>query len=117
MLFNSFEFLIFYIVVVAVFFTLPHRHRWILLLAASYYFYMSWKAEYVVLIMAATLINYGVGLGLERSTSVRLRRLLLTLGIFIESRNPLHLQIPRFFLQQCPRGPGIDQHLSRHARV
>ena len=81
MLFNSFEFLIFYIVVVAVFFTLPHRHRWILLLAASYYFYMSWKAEYVVLIMAATLINYGVGIGLESSKNVRLRRLLLTLGI------------------------------------
>ncbi len=81
MLFNSFEFLIFYIVVVAVFFTLPHRHRWVLLLAASYYFYMSWKAEYVVLIMAATLINYGVGIGLERSANVGLRRLLLALGI------------------------------------
>jgi len=81
MLFNSFEFLIFYIVVVAIFFTLPQRHRWILLLAASYYFYMSWKAEYVVLIMAATLINYVVGIGLERSDSVSLRRLLLATGI------------------------------------
>ena len=40
------------------FFATPHRHRWMLLLAASYYFYMCWKAEYVVLIVAATLINY-----------------------------------------------------------
>jgi D-alanyl-lipoteichoic acid acyltransferase DltB (MBOAT superfamily) len=81
MLFNSFEFLIFFIAVVAIFFALPERRRWILLLAASYYFYMSWKAEYVVLIIAATLINYAVGIGLERSKSVKLRRTLLTAGI------------------------------------
>jgi len=77
-LFNSFQFLIFYVVVVSVFFAIPHRFRWMLLLAASYYFYMCWKAEYVVLIVAATVINYGAALGIERSDRALVRRLLLT---------------------------------------
>jgi alginate O-acetyltransferase complex protein AlgI len=81
LLFNSFEFLIFYILVVAVFFTLPQKRRWILLLIASYWFYMSWKVEYVLLIFAATLINYAVALGIERSGDPTVRKSLLALGV------------------------------------
>lgn len=44
MLFNSAEFLIFFPIVVALFFATPHRYRWALLLVASYYFYIAWKA-------------------------------------------------------------------------
>ncbi|MDQ3606930.1 MAG: poly(beta-D-mannuronate) O-acetylase, partial [Gemmatimonadota bacterium] len=39
MLFNSWEFLVFFPVVVALYFATPFRFRWALLLAASYYFY------------------------------------------------------------------------------
>lgn len=58
MLFNSFDFLIFFPAVVAVYFATPLRYRWMLLLAGSYYFYACWKAEYLVLIMASTLVDY-----------------------------------------------------------
>jgi alginate O-acetyltransferase complex protein AlgI len=58
MLFNSFEFLLFFPLVIFLYFALPYRWRWVLLLAASYYFYMSWKAEYILLIVASTLIDY-----------------------------------------------------------
>lgn len=81
MLFNSFEFLLFYVVVVAVYFCTPFNSRWMLLLTASYYFYMSWKPEYVVLIMAATLINYGAALGMEKARSEAVRRSLLGLAV------------------------------------
>ena len=80
MLFSSFEFLLFYIAVVAIFFSLPQRFRWIVLLTASYVFYMSWRAEYVVLIVAATLINYGVAIGIERSRDPVTRGALLVTG-------------------------------------
>lgn len=62
MLFNSFDFLLFFPVVVAMYFALPYRFRWGFLLAASYYFYACWKAEYLILIMASTLIDYWAGL-------------------------------------------------------
>jgi D-alanyl-lipoteichoic acid acyltransferase DltB (MBOAT superfamily) len=67
MLFNSIEYLIFLPLVVACYFALPHRFRWVLLLITSYYFYMSWKAEYAILIMISTLIDYVAGLGMERA--------------------------------------------------
>ena len=61
MLFNSFEFLIFFPVVVTLYFLTPHRFKWILLLAASYFFYMWWEPAYILLILLSTVIDFGVG--------------------------------------------------------
>ncbi|MCL4138179.1 UNVERIFIED_CONTAM: hypothetical protein GTU68_064966 [Idotea baltica] len=58
MLFNSLHFLAFFPIVVTIYFLLAPKWRWVLLLLASYYFYMSWKAEYIVLIIISTLIDY-----------------------------------------------------------
>lgn len=58
MLFNSIHFIIFFILVIGLYFTIPHKHRWVLLLIASYYFYMSWKAEYAILMLISTGIDY-----------------------------------------------------------
>lgn len=62
MLFNSLEFLIFFPVVAVFYFVLPHRVRWVWLLAASYYFYMCWNPKYAVLMALSTAITYLSGL-------------------------------------------------------
>jgi D-alanyl-lipoteichoic acid acyltransferase DltB (MBOAT superfamily) len=66
MLFNSIEFLFFLPVVTALYFALPQRYRNSLLLAASYYFYMCWKAEYILLITASTLVGYFAAIQSDR---------------------------------------------------
>lgn len=82
MLFNSLEFLFFFPIVVGVFFALPHRFRWALLLLASYYFYMCWKPEYVLLILASTLIDYFAARGMEKAGDRRkLKQALLGLSL------------------------------------
>ncbi|HPG67964.1 MAG TPA: MBOAT family protein [Candidatus Hydrogenedentes bacterium] len=48
----------FFAVVVALYFALPFRARWLLLLIASYYFYMAWEPLYALLIVASTLVDY-----------------------------------------------------------
>lgn len=58
MLFNSLQFLIFFPIVVILYYLLKPSVRWVLLLAASYYFYMAWKPEYIVLIVISTLVDY-----------------------------------------------------------
>src|SRR6266567_2206159 len=58
MLFNSLDFLIFFPIVVLIYFLLAHKYRWAFLLLASYYFAFSWKAESVIIIIAATIVNY-----------------------------------------------------------
>ncbi|MBT4056014.1 MBOAT family protein, partial [Candidatus Peregrinibacteria bacterium] len=61
MLFNSFEYILFLPTVAILFFVLPHKHRWILLLAASYFFYMYWDPKYALLLAGSTLISYYSG--------------------------------------------------------
>ncbi len=58
MQFTSFEFLIFFPVVVLLYYVMPRRLRQLWLLVASYYFYMSWNAKYGILILASTVITY-----------------------------------------------------------
>lgn len=58
MLFNSLPFLIFLPSVVLLYYLLPHRSRWVMMLAASYFFYGYWKIEYLTLIIASTTVDY-----------------------------------------------------------
>ncbi|TPE40013.1 MBOAT family O-acyltransferase [Pontibacter mangrovi] len=66
MLFNSFEFLVFFPTVVGLYFLLPHRFRWILLLIASYTFYMFWRVDYAIILVISTLIDYLCGRMMDR---------------------------------------------------
>lgn len=58
MLFNSTEFLLFFPLMVVGYYLLPGKYRWIWLLAGSYFFYMSWNAGYILLILTSTLVDY-----------------------------------------------------------
>jgi len=65
----------------AIYFAIPHRFRWVLLLAASYYFYMATKPGFVVFILLSTFITYyaGIQMGKTESKSKRKKFLLLSL--------------------------------------
>ena len=67
MLFNSFDFLLFFPVVSVFYFVLPHRVRYLWLLAASYYFYMCWNPKYALLMLTSTAITYASGLLITRA--------------------------------------------------
>lgn len=83
MSFNSIQFFLFFPIVVVIYYATPHRFRWGWLLAASYYFYMSWRPEYVLLIVASTLVDYYCGLMMWKSHNpiARTRWLWLSLCI------------------------------------
>ncbi len=78
MLFNSVEFLLFFPVVAALHWLLPHRFRWLLLLLASYIFYMAWEPVYAVLILLSTVVDYTVALRMPAAKGARRRALLAT---------------------------------------
>jgi alginate O-acetyltransferase complex protein AlgI len=82
-LFNSAEFLLFLPIVLIGYFLLPYRLRWIFVLLASYYFYMCWRIEYVLLIMFSTLYDYLVvrAMGATTNPNARTRLLWLSLGM------------------------------------
>lgn len=68
MLFNSFDFLLFFPIVVLMYFIMPKKVRYIWLLISSYYFYMCWNAKYAILIAISTVITWVSGLLLSRQT-------------------------------------------------
>lgn len=82
MLFNSYEFIFFFPMVVAGYFILKPKYRWILLLLASYYFYMCWNYKYVVLIMMSTIVDYVSGIIIYRSSN-KTRRVTFLLASLI----------------------------------
>jgi D-alanyl-lipoteichoic acid acyltransferase DltB (MBOAT superfamily) len=82
-LFNSLPFLLFLPLVVVLFYVLPHRHRWIMLLAASYYFYMGWKPVYALLIVASTLVDYAAALLISQSRGAWRRRCWLAVSLSV----------------------------------
>lgn len=66
MVFNSIEFLIFFPIVIGLYFVIPPKYRWTMLLAASYYFYLSWNVDLIVLILFTTVISYVSSLLIEK---------------------------------------------------
>ncbi|MBN2414016.1 MBOAT family protein [candidate division KSB1 bacterium] len=82
MLFNSLHFLYFFPIIVFIFYSIPNKYRWAVLLLASYYFYMCWRVEYILLIIASTLIDYFTGLKLGAEKRPFKRKLFLSLSLF-----------------------------------
>lgn len=66
MLFNSISFAIFLPIVFTLYWAMPHKFRWGILLVASYYFYMCWNLKYVVLILSTTLVSYVAAIVIEK---------------------------------------------------
>lgn len=66
MIFNSLEFLIFYPIVLLLYFTLPKKYRWMMLLAASAFFYLYWSVKLIFLILFTIVISYTAAILIEK---------------------------------------------------
>ena len=80
-LFNSWQFFLFLLIVALLYFIFPYRHRWIVLLLASYYFYICWKPEYGILLIISTCIDYfsGIMMGREELKEKRKKYLIISI--------------------------------------
>ncbi len=67
MLFNSVNFLIFFCVVTVLYFIIPHKFRWFLLLVSSCYFYMSFIPVYILILGFTIVVDYFAGIWLVRT--------------------------------------------------
>lgn len=81
MLFNSFEFLFFFPVVVILFYVLKHKYRWVLLLLASYFFYMSSQPELALLLFISTTIDYYCAIRMHEEAEKRKRKKYLIMSV------------------------------------
>lgn len=81
MLFNSYQFAIFLPIVFIVYWIIPDKIRWLFLLLASYYFYMSWNIKYVFLILFTTIISYLCALLIFNSKNHEMKKVWLSVAL------------------------------------
>lgn len=84
MLFNSFTFIVFFITVSILYFIIPHSVRWILLLAASFVFYMAWNPYLIVLILFTIFVNYFSALRIYSEKRKRHKKRILIFSMLVD---------------------------------
>jgi alginate O-acetyltransferase complex protein AlgI len=77
MLFNTTQFFVFFAAVLALFYAAPRAWRKVILLGASYFFYLSWNYKFVVLLLGLTVVDFGAALAIERAPGRRKKLFLL----------------------------------------
>src|SRR5581483_1404266 len=82
MLFNSFQYWIFFLIVAVLFYSVPFRIGKVLLVGASYVFYMWWDPRFIVLILTSTVVDYFLGIWLELTSGGR-KKLLLAVSLIV----------------------------------
>ncbi len=84
MLFNSFTFIVFFITVSILYFIIPHSVRWVLLLAASFVFYMAWNPYLIVLILFTIFVNYFSALRIYSEKRKRHKKRILIFSMLVD---------------------------------
>lgn len=77
MLFNSLQFVFFFIIVSLLYYTLRHRGRIWLLLLASCYFYMAFKPVYILILLFTILVDYFAGIWIAKAVGKKRKWLLI----------------------------------------
>lgn len=105
MLFNSIQFLVFFIVVTLAYFSLSWRGRWMLLLGASCYFYMVFKPVFILILFGTIVIDYYAGIWIAQAQNQKQRKLLLVISLIS------NIGILAFFKYYDFLGDSINQTL------
>lgn len=97
MAFNSLEYLLFFLIVSILYYSIPFRFRWIMLLIASYLFYMAWKPPYVLIIITQTIVAYGTALMIGKLSDRHSRIIWVSIGLTINIGMLLVYKYLKFF--------------------
>ena len=99
MRFNSVQFLIFFPAVVLGYFVIPQKLKNVWLLAASYYFYMSWHPVYALLILFSTVSTFFCAVLIEKSGTQRQKKLFLAVNIAMNLAILFYFKYFNFFVE------------------
>lgn len=101
MLFNSLEFLMFLLVVFALYHTVLKGRLMLqncFLLVVSYFFYGYWDWRFLVLIFLATFIDFFVAIGIDRETRRTRKRIILAISIVCNLGMLIYFKYADFFV-------------------
>lgn len=97
MLFNSRTFLIFFLSVTTLYFLLPGKWRWMLLLGASMLFYMAFVPKYILVLLFLAFVDYTGGILLEKVNTPRRRTFILIACLILDLGMLVFFKYANFF--------------------
>jgi len=106
--FNSYEFLLFLAAVLALAPLVRGRARHALLLLASYAFYASWNAPFVLLLVFSTALDFHCGRGVARAGSPWRRRAWLAASLAGNLGPLFYFKYGNFFVENVAFVSGLD---------
>src|SRR5262245_50167435 len=86
MIFNSLEFVVFFIAFFLLYwlvFNRNLRNQNLLLLAGSYFFYAWWDWRFLLLLVGSSCITFLLGIAIDKTGNEKQRKLLVTLGLVL----------------------------------
>ncbi len=106
MIFTTPEFVLFFLLFFWIYGNLQGRPRKIFLLLASYTFYGSWNARFLLLIIASTLVDFYVGGALAKEEDQGRRKRLLLLSLWVNLGALAFFKYYNFFVESAMTGLG-----------
>ena len=109
MLFTTWAFLAFFLVVVLALFCLPSRsYRQVFLLFASMFFYAYWKSSYLLIILVPAVGDYYLGILIEACDQPERRRLWLFASFVLNLGLLGYFKYSNFFLASIAHGMRVN---------
>lgn len=81
MLFNSFDFLFFFIAFFLIYYSTHGKLRILFCLISSYYFYACWDYRFLGLILFSTVVDYFIGMKISSSSNQNIRKRYLLISL------------------------------------
>ncbi len=108
MRFNSLQFAIFLPIVFLLWTVLRGRARQVLLLGASYFFYATWNAPFLLLLWFTTILDYWCGLRIGAAEDPRRRKAWLLASIVANLGVLVYFKYGNFFLENVAFISNVD---------
>jgi D-alanyl-lipoteichoic acid acyltransferase DltB (MBOAT superfamily) len=111
MVFNSWNFAVFFTAVILVYYACPRRFGWIALLAASCVFYMAWNPQLIILLVFVVLVNFVCAVSMTGSLA-KFRKLPLAVALAASFGTLAVFKYSGFFLSGAGHILGISRDFS-----
>ena len=68
-------------IVFTVYWLVPHKYRWIIILAANAWFYISYDVRYLAVILVTMTASYGCGIMMDNKQEAQKKKVIMVTGV------------------------------------